>query len=518
MSEILDIFVPLEALDDSLKTTVAHALGRAESRIGEIRVLRRSLDARKERRLGYHMRIETASPEESLLASDAQPPRPSWPATVPVPHVVIVGSGPAGAWAALRLAEAGVSSTIVERGKAVGPRRVDIANIHRGRLNPESNYCFGEGGAGTYSDGKLYTRSKDRAAVAGVLSDLVALGAPTEITIDARPHIGSNRLPRLLEALRARLQGLGVNYQFESTFIGMRAEQGRICAVRTSAGEIPADLVVLAPGHSARDVYAWAASAGLALQRKDMAVGVRIEHPQSVIDRIQYGRAAGHPRLPPAFYEVRALGRGRGVYSFCMCPGGWIVPAATEPGGLVVNGMSLAKRNSPFANAALVVTVAAADFGPEADGVLAGIDFQRRIEESAFQRGGGGFRAPAEAAVDFLSRRRGDRLPRSSYRPGVEHGELDDVFPSFITEALREGLSSIGRHLPGFIHQEALLVAAETRTSTPVRILRDPITLESPALAGLYPAGEGAGYAGGIVSSALDGARVAAAIVRRATG
>ena len=518
MSEIVDIFVPLEALDDSLETIAARALGWANSCVGEVRVLRRSLDARKERRLGYRMRVEVGREGERLATAPPSPASPSWPVGVPVPRVVIVGSGPAGAWAALRLAEAGVASTILERGKPVGPRRRDLASLHRGQLNPESNYCFGEGGAGTYSDGKLYTRSKNRIGVAGVLSDLRALGAPAEIEIDARPHIGSNLLPKLLEALRARLQGLGVRYHFDCPFIGVREEQGRISAVRTRAGEIPADLVVLAPGHSARDVYAWAETAHLALERKDIAVGVRIEHPQSVIDNIQYGRAAGHPRLPPAFYEVRASGAGRGVYSFCMCPGGWIVPAATELGGLVVNGMSLAKRNSPFANAALVVTVASADFGPAAKGPLAGIDFQRRIEEAAFACGGGGFRAPAERAVDFLTGRLGDDLPESSYRPGVVHARFDDVFPAFITEALREGLSAIGRHLTGFIHERALLVAAETRTSAPVRILRDPATLESPALAGLYPAGEGAGYAGGIVSSALDGARVAAAIIRRATG
>ena len=421
MSAIVDIFVPLEALDDSLKIQVAHALGWAETDIGEFRVVRRSLDARKERRLGYRMRVEVARAGESLVPAPSRSQRPSWPVAVKIPRVVIVGSGPAGAWAALRLAEAGVASTILERGKPVRPRRADLASLHRGQLNPESNYCFGEGGAGTFSDGKLYTRSKDRVAVAAVLADLVALGAPADIEVDARPHIGSNRLPKLLEALRARLQSLGVRYQFDCAFIGVRVEQGRICAVLTSAGEIFADLVVLAPGHSARDVYSWAQRAGLALQRKDIAVGVRIEHPQSVIDGLQYGRAAGHPRLPPAFYELRASGAGRSVYSFCMCPGGWIVPAATEAGGLVVNGMSLAKRNSPFANAALVVTVAGSDFGPDADGPLAGIDWQRRIEEAAFARGGGGFRAPAERAVDFLAGCPSDRLPQSSYRPGVVH-------------------------------------------------------------------------------------------------
>jgi hypothetical protein len=412
----------------------------------------------------------------------------------------------------LRLADARVPSTIIERGKPVRPRRQDLANLHRGQLNPESNYCFGEGGAGTYSDGKLYTRSKDRAGVAGVLADLVALGASADIEVEARPHIGSNRLPKLLEALRARLQALGVCHEFECQFTGVRAEQGRIRAVQTSAGEIPADIVVLAPGHSARDVYAWAEMAGLALQRKDIAVGVRLEHPQSVIDGIQYGRAAGHPRLPPAFYDVRATGAGRSVYSFCMCPGGWIVPAATEQEGLVVNGMSLAKRNSPFANAAVVVPVTASDFGLEARGPLAGLDFQRRIEAAAFERGGGGFRAPAERLVDFLAHRTGCSLSQSSYRPGLQHASFDEVFPGFITAALREGLSTIGRRLSGFVHEHAILVAAETRTSAPVRILRDPRTLESPTLAGLYPAGEGAGYAGGILSAAVDGIKVAEAV------
>jgi uncharacterized FAD-dependent dehydrogenase len=430
--------------------------------------------------------------------------------------VVIVGSGPAGSWAALRLAEAGVVSTVIERGKQVQPRRRDLAELNHGRLNVESNYCFGEGGAGTYSDGKLYTRSKDREGVAGVLADLVTLGAPKDIEFESRPHIGSNRLPKLLENLRAHLQTLGVSYQFDCRFLGVRSERGRVCAVQTSAGEIAADVIVLAPGHSARDVYAWAASVPLALERKDIAVGVRLEHPQPVIDRIQYGRASGHPGLPPAFYEVRANGGGRSVYSFCMCPGGWIVPAATEENGQVVNGMSLAKRNSPYANAAIVVPVTATDFGPEAQGVLAGIDFQRRIEEAAFKQGGGGFRAPAQRLMDFLKGRAGGNLPPSSYHPGLQHAGFDDVFPGFITTALREGLAGIGRNMPGFLHDQAVMIAAETRTSSPVRILRDPVSLQSPTLAGLFPAGEGAGYAGGIVSSALDGARIAGAIVAQA--
>jgi uncharacterized FAD-dependent dehydrogenase len=263
-------------------------------------------------------------------------------------------------------------------------------------------------------------------------------------------------------------------------------------------------------------VYEATLAAGVALERKDLAVGVRIEHPQPVIDALQYGKAAGHPRLPPALYELAAQGCGRGVYSFCMCPGGWIVPAATEPEGVVVNGMSLSKRDSPFANAGMVVAINAADFGPAAEGPLAGIAFQRRIEQAAFRAGGGAFRAPAQRLGDFLANRASTSLPKTSYRPGVTAARLEEVFPSFMTEAMREGLAALGRRMRGFLHPDAVLVATETRTSAPVRMPRDPESLQSLSVEGLYPAGEGAGYAGGIVSAALDGARIADAILNRA--
>jgi uncharacterized FAD-dependent dehydrogenase len=423
---------------------------------------------------------------------------------------VIVGSGPAGTWAALRLAEAGVPATILEQGKPVQPRRHDLAQLTRGHLAPLSNYCFGEGGAGTYSDGKLYTRAKDREGVGDVLADLVRFGAPAEVAVDSRPHVGSNRLPKVLTALREHLEGSGVTYRFEAEVAGLAVERGRVRAVRLAGGdEVPADVVVLAVGHSARAVYAWAAGAGVALERKDIAVGVRLEHPQPLIDRIQYGQAAGHPRLPPAFYELATEGEGRGVYSFCMCPGGWIVPAATEPDGVVVNGMSQSRRDSPYANAGLVVTVAAADFGPAAAGPLAGVELQRQVEQAAFRVGGGRFRAPAQRLEDFLEGRASTSVGASSYRPGLAPADLTRVLPAFVAQALRAGLRRIGTRLPGFLFPEAVLVATETRTSAPVRMLRDAKTLESPSLAGLYPCGEGAGYAGGIVSAALDGARVA---------
>jgi uncharacterized FAD-dependent dehydrogenase len=518
VAEIIDIFVPIDEAEDArLAPRVEQALGWPPGSAGAIRVLRRSLDARRDRALGHRLRVEAARAGESLPAESASSPpapRARWPAGRPAPRVVIVGAGPAGSWAALRLAESGVIPTIVELGKPVQPRRHDLASLNRGVLNPDSNYCFGEGGAGTYSDGKLYTRSKDRAGVAEVLSDLVRFGAPPEVEIESRPHVGSNRLPKVLTALREHLERAGVAYRFEAEVIGLRAERGQLRAVRLRGGdELEADAAVLAVGHSARAVYSWAAAAGVAVERKALAVGVRLEHPQPVIDQIQYGRAAGHPRLPPAFYELRAGDGDRGVYSFCMCPGGWIVPAATEPAGVVVNGMSLSRRDSPFASAGFVVTVAPADFGPAAAGPLAGVAFQRAIEQAAFGAGGGGYRAPAQRLVDFLQDRASLSLPPSSYHPGLSGADLREVLPPFVARALADGLREIAARVPGFLDARAQLIAAETRTSAPVRIVRDPVSLQSPSVRGLYPAGEGAGYAGGIVSAALDGARIAQRIL-----
>ncbi|HEY7373244.1 MAG TPA: FAD-dependent oxidoreductase [Polyangia bacterium] len=515
MPETVDLFVPLAELDDPLPPRLERALGWSRGQAGAVRVLRRSLDARKGRPLGQRLRVLVARAGEALAPADAPaPPPPRWPTGRPAPRVVVVGSGPAGSWAALRLAEAGVPVTIVEQGKPVQPRRRDLALLTRGELAESSNYCFGEGGAGTYSDGKLYTRAKDREGVAAVLDDLVRFGAPADIVVEARPHVGSNQLPRVLQALRAHLAALGVDYRFESTVAGLRVAGGRVQAVRLAGGdELPADVVVLAVGHSARPVYAWAAAAGIALERKPIAIGVRIEHPQRLIDEIQYGEAAGHPKLPPAFYELTSGDGDRGVYSFCMCPGGWIVPAATEADGVVVNGMSLSRRDSPFANAGMVVTVAAGDFGPAAAGPLAGVALQRQVEQAAFRAGGGRFRAPAQRLGDFLDGRSGGAVGASSYRPGLAPADLGAVLPAFVAQALRGGLRRMGARLPGFLFPDATLVGVETRTSAPVRLLRDDATLMSPSLAGLYPCGEGAGYAGGIVSAALDGARVAARVL-----
>jgi uncharacterized FAD-dependent dehydrogenase len=518
MIAFVDLFVPIDEWDPTgvrLVPMAARALGWHAGTVGALRVVRRSLDARKGRSLGYRVRCQVARDAGDLEPALApEPVRWQWPAGRRLPRVVVVGSGPAGSWAALRLSDAGVPVTVVERGKPVQPRRADLAQLTRGELNPDSNYCFGEGGAGTYSDGKLYTRSKDRDAVARVLADLVRFGAPQDVQIDSRPHVGSNRLPKVLTALRTHLESGPVTYRFETEVTGLRIERGKICAALLKGGdEIGADIVVLAVGHSARSVYEWAHRQGLGLERKSFAVGVRIEHPQTLIDEIQYGAAAGNKNLPPAYYDLTSQAASRGVYSFCMCPGGWIVPAATESEGVVVNGMSLSKRDSPYANSGFVAAIDAREFGPDADGPLAGLTFQRTIEQAAYRVGGGAYRAPAQRLKDFLDGRPSTTVGSSSYRPGLTASAIDRVFPSFVVESLRDGLRDISGRMRRFLHPDALLIAAETRTSSPVRLLRDAETLESPGVSGLYPAGEGAGYAGGIVSAALDGERIAARIL-----
>lgn len=513
----IDLFVPLQAHGDPIEAMAENALGWARGSAGEVRVLRRALDARKGRSLGHRVSVLVARRGELLDQPRRSRPPAAWPPGRPLPRVVIIGSGPAGAWAALRLAEAGVVSTVLERGKAVQPRRKDLARLQRGVLVPDSNYCFGEGGAGTYSDGKLYTRSKDRDGVAAVLADLVRCGAPDDIAVEARPHVGSNLLPKVLTALRGGLEAAGVTYHFENEAVGLRVEAGRVRAVKLRGGdEIGADAVVLAVGHSARSVYEWLADAGVVLERKGFAVGVRMEHPQPLVDRLQYGSAAGHPALPPAFYELSAgtVGEAVGAYSFCMCPGGFIVPAATEPDGVVVNGMSLSARASAFANAGMVVPLTPADLGPSPGGALAGIAFARAIERAAFVAGGGMFRAPAVRLADFLARRTSSSLPKTSYHPGVVDADFASILPAFVIDALRRGLGQILARHRLLDHPDAVLVGVETRTSAPVRVLRRSDSLQSPSVAGLYPAGEGAGYAGGIVSAALDGVRIADAILR----
>jgi len=520
------------ALTEVAIERAAKSAGLGKDRLGTGRLLRKSLDARKGFSVGFRMQVELL--EKSELPSEVRP-GPGAAAGIalgesdrrlPPPQrlpsqrrVVVVGSGPAGTFAALRLVQAGAQVALVEQGKQVQPRRRDLALLTRGELVADSNYCFGEGGAGTYSDGKLYTRVKDRQAVFETLCTLVEHGADPEIAVESRPHIGSNRLPGILAELRQHLIALGVEYHFgERVDDLLLTQRGELTGVRCASGrELLGDAVVLAVGHSARRIYELCARRGVELVAKPFAIGARVEHPQPLIDRMQYGSAAEHPALPAAFYQLTAQAGGRGVYSFCMCPGGWVVPCATEPEGLCTNGMSLKRRDSPLANAALVVTVEPADYaawGLSPGDPLAGMAFQRALERSGYLAGGGGFIAPAQRLTDFMAGRRSDSVLRSTYRPGICPGDLASVLPPFVTAALREAARRFDRTMPGFLSKEAQLVGIETRTSSPVRIVR-AASYMSPTLPGLYPIGEGAGYAGGIVSAAIDGLRAADAIIER---
>jgi uncharacterized FAD-dependent dehydrogenase len=509
--EEISIDLGLDEPEDeaALRRRVAKKLGVREADLPELELRQRSLDARKGR-VHFHLSIGLGKrPErEPVLPREVGTARP----------VVIVGDGPAGLFCAYALARRGVGSIVIDRGKPVQPRRHDIALVHRhGTVDPDSNYCFGEGGAGTFSDGKLYTRSHKRGDVRDVLEILMLHGAPASISTDARPHIGSNRLPKIVTALRQRLEAVGVEFRFGARLVELLVENGAVAGVRLGDGtEIAARAVVLATGHSARDVFELVSRAGVRVEAKPFAIGVRIEHPQELINRIQYGSCAGHPRLPAAYYRVATEVDGRGVFSFCMCPGGFIVPAATEPDGLVVNGMSLSRRDSPYANSGLVVAIAVEDLARAGwSGPLAGVELQRKVERAAFAAGGGAQRAPATRAADFLAGRASSTVPDSSYVPGLAPADLGQVLDASglaLADRLRRALVEFGRRMPGFAGNSAVLIGVESRTSSPVRIPRDATTLETPDLAGLYPAGEGAGYAGGIVSAAMDGMRVAHAV------
>lgn len=518
----VDIILPLELSEDETerRSAVARVLQVPVARIHELRLRKHSLDARQKTikaQLRFAVGLDRPLPPDPILA-------PGFPhLTEPTRTVVIVGCGPAGMFAALRCLELGLKPIILERGKDASSRRFDLAPILReGRVIEDSNYCFGEGGAGTFSDGKLYTRAKKRGPISRVYEVLVAHGAPPRILVDAHPHIGSNLLPKVVMAIRDSLREAGGEVRFQTKMAGLeRDPHGRAIGVRTTTGElIRGDAVILATGHSARDIYRGLASEGIRLEAKAFAVGVRIEHPQGLIDQLQYHlpRDVERPRLlPAARYQVATKIRDRGVHSFCMCPGGFIVPAATENDEVVVNGMSLSRRDSPFANSGLVVTVEPEDtesFRSE-HGILAGLAFQKGLEQLASRLGGGKQQAPAQRVTDFLAQRLSRDLPRTSYFPGITPAPLHEALPRFIAERMAEGLQLFDRTYHGYVTEEATLIGFETRTSSPVRIPRHPDTLEHPEVPGLFPSGEGAGFAGGIVSAALDGMRCAEAAAVR---
>jgi uncharacterized protein len=507
-----------EASDpDALRERIGKKLGIAPAELPEPNLLRRSIDARRGS-VHFHLIVGLGTTADALGGA---PPRE---ASRPGPPVVVVGDGPAGLFCAYELARHGLPVVVVDRGKLVQPRRFDLKGLNqRGEVDRDSNYCFGEGGAGTYSDGKLYTRAHKRGSVRDVIELLALHGAPENILVDARPHIGSNRLPKVVTALRERLAGVGVTFEFGARVVGLLRQPGCVTGVRLADGrELSARAVVLATGHSARDVYLMLAEAGVQLEAKAFALGVRIEHPQPLINQIQYGRFANHPKLPNASYRVAETVEGRGVFSFCMCPGGFVVPASTEPGELVVNGMSLSRRDSPYANSGLVIGIEPGDVeGAGFRGVLGGVELQRRIEAAAFASSSGSLSAPATRVTDFLARRASSTVPESSYIPGLTASDVGPILDAAglkLADRLRVALGAFDRKLRGYRTEEAVLIGVESRTSSPVRVTRDPETLQAPGYSGLYPCGEGAGYAGGIVSAALDGQRVARAIAGVVTG
>jgi uncharacterized protein len=494
----------------ALAARLAALLGAAPAELPALEVRKRSLDARRGR-IRFHIVVGAAG----HAALGGAPVR-----EVAGPPVVIIGGGPAGLLCGYELARAGIASVILDRGKPVQARRRDLKGLtQHGRVDPDSNYCYGEGGAGTYSDGKLYTRSHKRGDVRDVIEILAIHGAPDHILVDARPHIGSNKLPKVITALRETLERAGSELRFGARVVDLVVRDRRAIGVRLAdGGELIGRAVVVATGHSARDVHELLQRAGVRLEAKPFAMGVRIEHPQPLIDRIQYGRAAGHPALPAAAYKLAFTPADRrGAFSFCMCPGGWIVPAATELDGVVVNGMSLSRRDSPYANSGLVVAIELADLERLGAASPAGaVELQRSLERAAAVAGGGGLRAPATRATDFVRGRGSSTVPATSYQPGLAAGDVAAVLDATglpLAARLREALAAFDRQMRGYLTEEAVLVGVESRTSSPVRVPRDRERLDSPDLAGLYPCAEGAGYAGGIVSAALDGMRVARAIV-----
>ncbi len=511
-----DVRVPLEEVGRDPRELAARHLGVPRRQVGATRIVRRALDARRGRpRFSLHLEATFDTPArlpkgvEIAPGPIRLPPAPQVPGQ---PEVAVVGSGPAGLLAAWRLVQAGLRPTILERGPGFPARHEKVAALQAsGRLDPEANFHYGFGGAGTYSDGKLTTRL-GRPAVRTVLQVLQAHGAGSadEILVEAHPHVGTDRWPVVLEALRAELEQAGCHFSFNTRVTGLRSRGGRLTGLDLADGGLDCRAVLLAPGNSARELFAGLAGAGLAVSPKAFAVGVRMTHPQALIDRIQYGRAAGHPALGPATYRLVGRAAGRGVYSFCMCPGGTVVPTPTEPDRLAVNGMSNSGRDSGEGNAAIVVQVGRADF--ESDEPLAGVELQRTIEERAFEAGGGDYHAPAQTLLDFLEDRPTKILPAARYRPGLRSTRLADLFPKAVAGALREGLAAFCHKMPGLADPTSVLIGAETRTSCPVRIERGPDGC-SLGTAGLFPAGEGAGYAGGIVSSAVDGIRQADALI-----
>lgn len=496
------------ANEDSIKHYISREKGISTNEITAIRVLKRSIDARQ-RNIFINLKVrvyQNEMPDEEkythTLYKNVEDKR----------QVIVVGAGPGGLFAALKLIELGYRPIVIERGKNVRERKKDLAAISREHtVNPESNYSFGEGGAGAYSDGKLYTRSKKRGDVEKILNVFCQHGASVSILVDVHPHIGTDKLPKVIENMRKTIIKCGGEVHFETRMDALIIHNNEIKGIETNNGKTFYGPVVLATGHSARDVYRWLATNQIDIEAKGIAVGVRLEHPSILIDQIQYHNKNGRGKyLPAAEYSFVTQVEGRGVYSFCMCPGGFIVPAASGPEQVVVNGMSPSNRGSRWSNSGMVVEIHPEDI-TENPHVLSMMEFQEELEKQCWQQGGMKQVAPAQRMTDFTRKKLSFDLPDSSYSPGLISSPLHFWMPKFITKRLSAGLQQFGRTSHGFLTNEAIIIGVETRTSAPIRILRDRETLEHITTKGLFPCGEGAGYAGGIVSAAIDGERCAQA-------
>ena len=503
----------IAATPELLKNEVSQLINIKADEINHIEILKRSIDARQ-RNVIINLKVVAYIGEEFI---EEPIELPDYKNVSNAEEVIIVGAGPAGLFAALKLIELGMKPVILERGKDVKARIRDLKGINVDHIvNPDSNYCFGEGGAGTYSDGKLYTRSKKRGDVDRILKLLVAFGAVRDIMVEAHPHIGTNKLPPIISKMRECIKEHGGEIHFNTRVTDFILDHGQIKGVKTFAGEtLKANQVILATGHSARDIFKLLQRKGIKIHLKPLAVGVRVEHPQSLIDSIQYSCDVRGPYLPPSPYSISKQVGDRGVYSFCMCPGGVIAPCATSPGEIVTNGWSSSRRARATANSGIVVELREEDFMAHKNaGPLAAMQFQKQIEQKAWEAGGKTQTAPAQRLIDFIDGKLSTDLPNTSYAPGIKSAELEHVLPGFIYKSLIEGFKQFEKSMKGYLTNEAVVHAPETRTSSPVRIPRDRNTLQHMEVKGLYPCGEGAGYAGGIVSAAMDGEKCAIACAK----
>ena len=498
--------VPQVAVNEqSLRGFLADEYGFDVRTITAVRILRRSIDARQ-RTIYVNLKVRIYINEQP---ADDEYQHTDYPDVCGCPQVIVVGAGPGGLFAALRLIEHGLRPIVIERGKNVHDRKRDLSLITKTQqVDPESNYCFGEGGAGAYSDGKLYTRSKKRGSIEKILHVFCQHGASTNILADAHPHIGTDKLPRVIENMRNTIIRCGGEVHFQTKMTQLLLKESQVVGILTADGREWRGPVILATGHSARDVYRYLAGSGVEIEAKGIAVGVRLEHPSMLIDQIQYHNRQGRGKyLPAAEYSFVTQVEGRGIYSFCMCPGGFVIPAATDRQQIVVNGMSPSNRGGQWSNSGMVVETRSDDI--EGDDPLRVLNFQEELERTCWQQGNMKQTAPAQRMADFVNKRLSYDLPRSSYAPGLISSPLHFWLPSSISHRLQEGFKAFGRQCHGFLTNEAVMIGVETRTSSPVRIVRQPETLMHVRLQGLFPCGEGAGYAGGIVSAGVDGERCA---------